>query len=73
MPILRKEQLEYVTAVTGMLNGTILPASNEYGIKVILVDNETQTPVAKWEDTHFDNDWGLEFVAPSVGEEDRIA
>lgn len=73
MPILRKEQLDYITAVTGMLNGTTLPISNEHQIKVILVDKETETIVARWEDTHFDNDWGMEFLAPSVNEEDRIA
>lgn len=73
MPILRKEQLDYITAVTGMLNGTVLPKSNEYGIKVVLVDKETDILVARWEDTHGDNDWGLELLAPSKSEEDRVA
>lgn len=72
MPKLFMEQLEYMTAVTNMLNKSDLPKSNEYKVKVLLMDTETDSIVAKWDDNHSETDWGVEFVNPVPEEVSRI-
>ena len=63
------EQLEYMTAVTEMLNGSNLPKSSEMEIKVLLIDSGTENIVAKWDDEHGVSDWSVEFVNPEPNEE----
>lgn len=72
MPKLYMEQLTYMTAVTQLLNGSDLPKSNEYEVKVLLTDSETGKIVAKWDNEHFDNDWSIEFVDPEPDEESTV-
>jgi len=66
------EQLEYMTAVTEMLNDSSLPKSSEMQIKVLLIDPGTENIVAKWDNEHGDSDWSVEFVNPEPDEERTI-